>query len=171
MKNLKVKSILFSLLAMMTVAVFLTSCEQGEVITDEIDNLSSIYETDSFIEFDDLMELPEGLPEDVKNAIESELNNSNQDVESRACCTIPSFYFSNGKIWTVYRVNPNRSFYVRYRCNGTYLSTETDQFHNYSNNCKYVCRWITPPSCGDIEAQALMGEWDGNCAETKWIRC
>jgi len=169
MKTLKVKSILFSLLAVMAVAVFLTSCGQEEVITDEIDQLSGIYETDSFIEFNDLAELPEDLPEDVRDAIESELNNSNQDVESRTCCNISSFYFSNGKIWTAYRVNPNRSFYVNYRCNGTYLPN--DQFHNYSNSCKYICRWITPPACGDIEAKALMGEWNGNCAETGWIQC
>jgi len=169
MKNLKVKSILFSLLAMMAVAVSMTSCQQEEVLVQDFDTITSIYDEDSFIEFDDLADLPEGLPEDVQNAIESSLIDLDQDLESRACCKISSFYFSNGKIWTVYHVNPNRSFYVNYRCNGTYLPNA--QFHNYSNSCKYVCRWITPPSCGDIEAKALMGEWDGNCAETGWIRC
>jgi len=36
MKTLKVKSILFSLLAMMAVAVFMTSCERESVIEDDI---------------------------------------------------------------------------------------------------------------------------------------
>jgi len=38
-KILKVKSILFSLLAMMVVAIFMTSCEQETIITDEIQDV------------------------------------------------------------------------------------------------------------------------------------
>jgi len=37
MKTLKVKSILFSLLAMMAVAVFMTSCERQSIVEDDID--------------------------------------------------------------------------------------------------------------------------------------
>jgi len=46
MKNLKAKSILFSLFAMMAVAVFMTSCGQEEVITNEIteSNLTELAE-------------------------------------------------------------------------------------------------------------------------------
>jgi len=153
----------------MAVAVFMTSCEQAEVIAEEGNDVSNIYEESSFIEFDDLTDLPEGLPEDVINAIESSLNDSSQDIESRECCNISTFEFINGKILAIYHVNPNRSFYVNYRCNG--INLPNDQFHNYSKSCRYVCLWITPPACGDIEAKALMGEWDGNCAETEWISC
>jgi len=47
MKNLKVKNILFSLLAMMAVAIFLTSCEREPIVEDDIlgwkvDNTSNI---------------------------------------------------------------------------------------------------------------------------------
>jgi len=41
MKNLKVKSILFSLLAVMAVAIFMTSCGQEEIITNEIESNST----------------------------------------------------------------------------------------------------------------------------------
>ena len=37
MKNLKVKSIFFSLLAIMAVAVFMTSCEQESVVEDDVE--------------------------------------------------------------------------------------------------------------------------------------
>jgi len=37
MKTLKVKSIFFSLLAVIAVAIFLTSCEQDSIVVDEID--------------------------------------------------------------------------------------------------------------------------------------
>lgn len=40
MKTLKVKSILFSLMAIMTVSVFMTSCEQTEVIENEIERVA-----------------------------------------------------------------------------------------------------------------------------------
>jgi len=42
MKNLRAKSILFSLMAMMAVAVFLTSCEQESISNDDIEDLSFV---------------------------------------------------------------------------------------------------------------------------------
>jgi len=75
MKNLKVKSILFSLLAMMAVAVFLTSCEQIELtstVLEEEVNTQELYST----------EMPEGMTlEDAQNEISKIVAELKKDPE------------------------------------------------------------------------------------------
>lgn len=63
MKKLKVKSILFSLLAMMAFTVFLTSCEQ-EVLTTETIETFSLNQSESMV---DLFKVAESLSKSVQN--------------------------------------------------------------------------------------------------------
>ncbi len=61
MKNFKVKSVLFSLLAMLTVSVFLTSCSKEEAITDQfVDSVEQMEATSQDQEAFNIL-LPESI--------------------------------------------------------------------------------------------------------------
>jgi len=87
MKNLKVKSILFSLFAMMAVAVFMTSCEQTEEIIGGDDSDFLVVENDDEITtYYDLADLPEGLPNPDDVLVRSLESDEQQDIDSRDYC-------------------------------------------------------------------------------------
>ncbi len=80
MKTLKVKSILFSLLAIMAVVVFMTSCEQtASTLEDEIIDMN-VQEDAIVFSIEDLPESPEEV---LANSM---LENTNQELESRLSC-------------------------------------------------------------------------------------
>jgi len=81
MKTLKVKSILLSLFAMMAVAVFMTSCGQEEVITNEIteSNLTELAERlANDADYQAVAEIRKEIDEDLTNFIQE----NGLDVES-----------------------------------------------------------------------------------------
>jgi len=144
MKNLKVKSILFSLMAMMAVAVFLTSCEQTS-IEDTIIDMN--------IQSDEASTSPEDLPvspEDVWAAVNgetssSDINNIEEDIESRACTKIWSIE-QNHVTWTstpqyalwIYHYNSNGNFISYTRKDVPYCTTRTRSYSVPSNRCTSV---------------------------------
>lgn len=79
MKALKIKSILFSLFAVMAVAVFMTSCEQSaSTLEDEI--------VDMNVQEDLMVTSLEDLPEDPAVVLANSYENTNQELEGRASC-------------------------------------------------------------------------------------
>ncbi len=77
MKTLKVKSILFSLLAMMAVAVFMTSCERESIVEDDVSGWKE-QPSDNFVS-------AEQSTEEVPNISEFAESVQNEDIELRAC--------------------------------------------------------------------------------------
>lgn len=100
MKNLKGNSILFSLLAMIAFAVFLTSCEQGYILDNEPLNEQSQMTLESF-QTTDINQLIEDLNlsnvslEDASIEVEETLHNSDEVME-RMCCNVGSIYNLRG---------------------------------------------------------------------------
>jgi len=94
MKTLKVKSILFSLLAIMAVAVFMTSCEQSTVgVPDEIQDVSenSLYQVgdpiDEIVTYEDFEEvaaLMESQGYESTDEFEGGFSLGDMDIESRS---------------------------------------------------------------------------------------
>ncbi len=100
MKTLKVKSILFSLLAMMAVAVFLTSCEQEEIITNTVVSTEDVLlQTGDFIEenvsYEEFLEMDKNsesytLEFEKGESLSTELNSNNKNNICTVCN--PSIY-------------------------------------------------------------------------------
>jgi len=76
MKNLKVKTVLFSLLAMTAVAIFLTSCEQEEVLSTDLHEVSN-----------NLIDLP-------LDGIETQIIEDTNLIEDRASCNCSRIHTS-----------------------------------------------------------------------------
>jgi len=93
MKTLKVKSILFSLLAVMAVAVFMTSCEQSTVgVADDIQDISDnalyqvgdpIDEIVTYEDFEEVAALIESQGYEPTNELEGDFSLSDMDITSR----------------------------------------------------------------------------------------
>jgi len=150
MKNLKIKFGLFSLLAILAVSVFLTSCEQ-EILMDEINTEQEIVESNEIFE----LTLPDGMSEeqaeewlnnltydDVKNI--GEMTDENQ-IESRYCnpWSSPVRYHTSVSCYGC--ANPSAKhtyYYYRYRYCSTYnydTNTYITRVH-YSYYSTYTCK-------------------------------
>jgi len=123
MKTLKMKSILFSLLAMLTVAVFLTSCEQTEEIIGGDDSIFLVVE-DSELDF------PTTLDE-FWAAANAETNNPSlndtevEDVELRWCAKKVHSINGNRVSWNS---NPQYALWIRhYDSSGNYIPGSTQR--------------------------------------------
>lgn len=151
MKTLKVKSLLFSLLAIMTVAVFMTSCGQEEAIIE--DGVDTLLTSELILDIDN-------LPEEFQVI---ELTDGNT-IDERSCCTINSLNVTANQTSANYTVEPNRSFYLSYKCGNTYLGTL--QIHNYKNYCRTInLTHFHNYTCYDLCATAKMGVGYDICAE------
>jgi len=89
MKTLKVKSILFSLLAMTAVAVFMTSCERESIVEDDIQGWKTSAlddETPSFIPASE-SESPDLNIDEIINQLNNE-SADNNTVDDRCPCGV-----------------------------------------------------------------------------------
>lgn len=103
MKNLKVKSILFSLLAVMVVAVFMTSCEQAATTFEDDITEMSIENDEAVVLIEDLSDTEDGL-------------------ESRGCQRKVRGLSYNKVSWTS---SPQYALWIRhYDSNDNYISTQ-----------------------------------------------
>jgi len=138
MKNLKIKFGLFSLLAILAVSVFLTSCERENI--DIIENVDfSISESENVINFilpetmndksqDEIIQFIENLSkEEIKELSETSHIN---EVESRSCGN-----------WSHYG----------WGCS-----------NNYGVQVKIERRWCGPPSYGAYEYSGIY-YWNSSC--------
>ena len=135
MKNLKVKSILFSLLAMMAVAIFMTSCEQAYIEDDAIISIEN---------------LP-ASPEDVWAAANTDSNNSDLNstegaLDSRACpLKVRKLRFTD-VIWYstpqyalwIYHYDSNGNFISHDRKDVTYCHRRYETYSPPPGRCKSV---------------------------------
>jgi len=131
MKALKVKSIFFSLIAVMSVAVFMTSCEQTEEIIGGDDSGLLVVEDGS--EVYDLADLPEDPEVVLANSM---IEDANQELEDRVPCNkvvrlkkgIVDWYGSRTLALWIYHYNSSGN-YIGY--------TRRDSPHS---SCKWNCR-------------------------------
>ena len=139
MKNLTVKNILFSLLAMMAVAVFLSSCEQASIKDEAIISVEN---------------LP-ASPEDVwaaehTNTNQSDLNNTEEALDTRDCP------FKLRKLWNdhvLWYSTPQYALWIyHYDSNGNFIDYER-------KDVPYCKRWYKPysPPPGRCKSIAFVG--------------
>jgi len=96
MKTLKVKSILFSLLAMMTVAAFMTSCEQEEALIP--DSIEQVIKEDT-----EQAEIQERCPTIVLPPCYPTGGKLMPNIQSESHCNLYwGFEWSNGQCWACY---------------------------------------------------------------------
>ncbi len=175
MKNLKVKSILFSLLAVMAVAVFLTSCEQeNSIIEDEVLGWKTSPLGSEFAE----LVVDGEISEKMYNLIMTDLTplNDDESIESRTCCagvssvsevTSPS---GDININIQYEIGPNQEVdYRHYAYQGG--------VYRYTIGSSYdVC---TPKGVNTSTGQLPTGRYctiarlrdfsSGYCGSWKWV--
>ncbi len=171
MKTLKVKSILFTLLAIMAVAVFMTSCEQ-EIIGDETDGFL-IAEDNSEITTYDVTNLPTDLPS-PEEVLEWSLNESTdveQDTDLRGgiCgCSRVVRYKTNGSSHTVdwYSQNNLALFVYHYkRSNNKYLGYT--RINPTTSSCHFRCKgfYFNPSgNNGAMKSVAFLGSGYTTCS-------
>lgn len=162
MKNLRVKSILFSLLAMMAVAVFMTSCEQTEEII-EAENITAY----------DITNLPDDLPspEEVLEWSLNETTDNEEDVALRSgiCgCSRVVRYKTNGSNHTIdwYSQNNLALFIYHYRRSDNRYLGRTRIDPNTSS-CHFTCknRYINPIGVnGPVKSVAFLGSGYTTCS-------
>ncbi len=130
MKTLKIKLSFFSLLAILAVSVFLTSCEQEqEILPDVIEDVNELNVSDDGVLFT--------LPEQFDNMSEEELNAffegvshedllalgtivPTQEIEDRWCSTGWLYLYSYCKTFQYYPYS-RRYFVFRRWCNNRWI--------------------------------------------------
>lgn len=186
MKILKVKSLFLSMLAMMAIAVLLTSCEQEslDLIPEEnIENLLTVPEENRTVTVYDAADLPADLPTTAEvlewaSAEDNSIDKPGEDVESRGICGCSRVirYKTNGCWHTIdwksennlalfvyhYRVSDNKSWVTR---------IDPD-----SASCTFSCDgfYFNPPgNNGLIRSVAFLGSGYTVCSsKTKyWYDC
>lgn len=153
MKTLKVKSVFLSLLAMMAIAVLLTSCEQEslDLIPEEnVENLLTVPEENGAVTVYDATDLPADLPtpDEVLEWASVEDNSTDkpgEDIESRGICGCSRVirYKINGSSHTIdwksennlalfvyhYRVSDNASWVTRINPDSATCTFSCDNFN------------------------------------------
>jgi len=158
MKNLKVKSILFSLLAVMAVAVFLTSCEQTIALEDEIIEMN-IQDNETIISVEDLPASPEEVWAAANtDSNNSDLNNTEEALDTRSCpLKVRKLRFTD-VIWYstpqyalwIYHYDSNGNFISHDRKDVTYCHRRYETYSPPPGRCKSVAfvgyqSWGTVP--------------------------
>ena len=145
MKNFKMKNALSSLMVIMVLAIFMTSCQKEETLIEDVNVEVNDQNTDALneaITYDNLTDLPEGMPSPQDVLTWSEME-SNQDIEARSCIDVIRFkvyscnnmivdwrssnnlalfvyhYKVAGNVWLgTTRINPTNGVQCNFRCDG-----------------------------------------------------
>jgi len=172
MKTLKIKSISFSLFAMMAFAVFFTSCGQEDIIISDATQVVSENESKLFANLDDLLD----FEETIQNVEDEVTINISQDLAKQlfeantseitlkgGTCSLMNSSIAVGRVdATVYSFTPNNAVWnsVQYKLNypgqswkrsrndyGTYPAIELTSL---IPGCQYSykVRTLCPPCCG-----------------------
>ncbi len=147
MKKLKIKSILFSLMAMMAVVVFMTSCEQTSI------------EDEAIISVENLPASPEEVWAAANtNTNDSDLNNTEEALDSRGCPLkvrklrfVDVIWYSTPQyaLW-IYHYDSNGNFISHDRKDVTYCHRAYETYSPPPGRCKSVAfvgypHWGTVP--------------------------
>lgn len=173
MKNLKVKSILFNLLAILVIAVFMTACEQKhEVIGDEIEGFLVAEDNDEVTTYD-ITDLPNELPspDEVLEWSLTESADVEQDMDLRGgiCgCSRVVRYKANGSSHTVdwYSQNNLALFVYHYRrSDNRYLGST--RINPTTSSCHFRCKgfYFNPSgNNGAMRSVAFLGSGYTTCS-------
>jgi len=150
MKNLKVKSILFSLLAMMAVAVFMTSCEQAAT-TFEDDIVEMSNQNDEFItSIEDLPVSPDEVWAAANAETETTNLNTDESLDSRGCERKVKSLSCNTVKWNS---SPQYALWIyHYNSSGNYIGTTREDVPS----CGTWIKSYTPPP-GRYRSVAFVG--------------
>ena len=121
MKTLKIKFGLFSLLAVLTVSVFLTACEQENIVPDSLEEVSTessaiftMPDEINDLSDEEIIEYLEDLSEEEIASLSIEVQND--ELELRGCVTIYQYCKTN-----YWGCTFGKKFYKLRKCGNSYI--------------------------------------------------
>jgi len=132
MKILKLKSILFSLMAILMVTTFLSSCEKEIIIEEDVEGVKEIIIEEDLDGFKEI--IIEDDVDGVKELVDEEYSSN---LVAKASCPVPP---SNG-LW--YYANPNQCTSVSAY---SFFNNHRKQFFLYDSNWNFIAKKTTNTS-------------------------